>query len=172
MFDIKRDKTINSFARKYNIDVVENINDVSFKKGKIIFRRSKDRSKDDYINDVFHIIDSYFDSNKLIYFFIDEIAQYSNKMNIPDPLEKLFTMGLGVGKIGVWSSQRIQSVHNDIITQTENYFIFRVHSWDFNKMCEYGFISKNKQDTINRWLKNKYHFTYYDGIENEFVRPI
>lgn len=171
MFDIKRDRTISKMIKKHNFKVTENPNNIDFNKSKKwVFRRAIHHEKNEYLDMVFKLIDYYFDTKPPIYFFIDEIGSYCSKHSLPNSLEKLIRMGLGLNKIMIWNTQRLQSTHNDLVTQSENFFIFDIHDYDYKHLIDYGILPDNEKS--KKWIERDYHFIFYDGIDHHYINPI
>lgn len=170
MFDIKLDKTISKSIRDFSINSTTNLKEIDFNKSKKwVLRRKTDETRDNFLSKCFRVIEYYFDNTNYIYFFIDEIGQYTGKLSIPDTLEKLLTMGLGKNKICVWNTQRPQSIHNDVITQTTDFFIFKISNNDYDWLERFGYVPQNSG---KKWINQKYHYIYYDGIKYHYVKPI
>jgi len=167
MFDIKLDDTIEECAKA---PLIYNYKKINFKESnKWVIRRRSDQNKDEFHKDVFELIESLFDSNAIIYFFIDEIGRYCSKHKIHDSLEKIMTMGEGKNKYLIWNTQRPQKTHNDIITQTNDFYTFRISENDYKWLVDFGYVPGFR---YYGWIQKDYHFIYYDGRDYNLMKPI
>jgi len=75
---------------------------------------------------------------------IDEIHEFQSKSSCNKYLKKIWTMGLGIGIIGIAISQRPTHVHNDLFTNTENFILHALKQRDLEHMSEWVNIDFEK----------------------------
>jgi hypothetical protein len=103
-------------------------------------------------------------------FAIDEVSVFCNKWEMPDPLNRLISMG-GNRNIAVWiTTQRVAQVHNNILANCQYHFIFKTFlpqdvEW-YSKFVPKEIILKSKD-------LPRFHFIYYPlGREPTVCKPV
>jgi len=101
---------------------------------------------------------------------IDEVSVFCNKWEMPEPLNRLISMG-GNRNIAVWiTTQRVAQVHNNILANCQYHFIFRTYlpqdiEW-YSKFVPKEIILMSKD-------LPRYHFIYYQlGREPVICKPV
>lgn len=101
---------------------------------------------------------------------IDEVSVFCSKWEMPEPLNRLISMG-GNRNISVWiTTQRVAQVHNNILANTQHHFIFRTYlpqdvDW-YSKFVPKDIILMSKD-------LPRFHFIYYQlGREPVICKPV
>jgi hypothetical protein len=103
-------------------------------------------------------------------FAVDEVSLFCSKWDMPEPLNRLISMG-GNRNIAIWiTTQRVAQVHNNILANCQYHFIFRTYlpndvEW-YSKVVPRNVILMSKD-------LPRYHFIYYKlGEKPVVMKPV
>lgn len=136
---------------------------------KVIINALKANKKINYVpqldssirdKELIYLVDSLYrrDSEKRIYLVVDEVHLYE-KESLRE-LIKVATTGLRFGVHGIWISQRPANIDNTLMTQSNQFVIFKTNM-ESGYFDRYGIPA----DEIKSRLKEDYSYCIYDFME-------
>ena len=136
---------------------------------KVIINALKANKKINYIpqldsiirdKELIYLVESLYrrDSEKRIYLVVDEVHLYEKESL--KALIKVATTGLRFGVHGIWISQRPANIDNTLMTQSNQFVIFKTN-------MESGYFGRYgiPDDEIKSRLKEEYSYCIYDFME-------
>lgn len=136
---------------------------------KVIINALKANKKINYIpqlnanirdKELIYLVNSLYrrNSEKKIYLVVDEVHLYEKETL--KALIKVATTGLRFGIYGIWISQRPANIDNTLMTQSNQFIIFKTNM-ESSYFDRYGIPSEE----IKSRLKENYSYCIYDFIE-------
>ena len=102
------------------------------------------------------------------YIFIDEIHVFQSKFTRNESFARIFSMGLGLGLIGIAISQRASSIHNDILKNCGFLLLAHQDLGDLKYLRENGIIPYNSLDKIV--FKGKYDMYIRENMRSKLKK--
>jgi hypothetical protein len=108
-----------------------------------------------------------------VYLFIDEAHNWMGPHHIPDVLKNLVKWHISHSNCGlVVAAHKAKEIHDQIWTQTDNYFIF---SYGEHEDSKFNRVSIPEKHQVTQMDPNEYRFLYYKdvaGASSEVRGPV